>query len=796
MAMAERKGTSRRGGVALAVWVLVMQAAAGAASGQARGSAPLAARGPAVSGVEDAAPGAYEIERAASELRIDGRLDEPAWAGAVVVPIPFEVDPGDNRQAPVATECRLTYDRSTLYLGCTARDERPGDIRAFLTDRDAIDDHDRIVLTLDPFLDRRRAFQFGVSALGVQSDAILAQQGTGNANQGPDAAPIDPSWDAIWTSEAELTDDGYVVEAAIPFRALRFPRSDAPQTWGMVLTRWWPRSADVELRSAPLDRDDSCVLCQVDRLSGLVGIASGSAVQLAPTLTASRLDSRPEDGGEDGDAVEGGPAGVGQGAVDPEVGLDAQWGLTSDLTLDVTVNPDFSQVEADVAQLDVNQRFALFFPETRPFFLEGADFFGTPIRAVFTRSVAQPTVGTKLTGKVGANALGLLVARDRANNVLLPGPQSSETTTLPGGASTIVGRLRRDVGASSAIGALVTSRLSDGYHNTVGGADLFARPIPSLTVRAQALRSSTRYPRGVAEAYAQPDGSFAGTAASVSARWSVRDWIADASARRVTAGFRSDAGFLPQAGVSARSARLVRVFRGGSDRWFTRIELIGGVWRVADDADHVLDGGRWLGLRYEGPRQSALGIWPNFMRRYDAGQSYEGMLYTYAEARIRPTGSLTLSFDGGFGDDIDYVNGGTGAALQLAPSVELRIGRHLEAELRHAHHRLDRDGGRVFTADLTRLRTVYAFSPRSFVRTVLQRQQVTRPTERNGPDVDPESRWRFTQVTYGYEVSPQTVLYLGYGEDRRGATDALGAVLPLTLDARSFFMKVGYAWRP
>jgi hypothetical protein len=478
------------------------------------------------------------------------------------------------------------------------------------------------------------------------------------------------------------------------------------------------------------------------------------------------------------------------------VGLDARWGVTSDLTLDLTLNPDFSQVEADVAQLDVNSRFALYFPEKRPFFLEGADFFGTPVGAVFTRSVVEPTFGTKLTGKVGATALGVLLAQDRANHLLLPGPQSSETVTVADPTTTVVARVRRDVGASSSVGALLTTRGGDGYGNAVGGVDLFARPFPSLTVEAQALRSSTRYPAVVAGDFGQLPDRFAGTAAALTARWATRNWSIDARGRRFGEGFRADAGFLPQAGLFARNARVVRTFHGGSDRWFSRIELIAGAWRQSDFQGHVLDGGHWFGAVYRGPAQSTLGVWPNFQRRYHDGRSYEGMLFTYAEARIRPRGSFALGVEAGFGDEVDYLNGGIGRLLQLTPEVELRLGRRFETVLGHSHQRLDREGGRVFTADLTRLRAVYSFSPRSFVRAVLQRRAVTRPADHNTADADRESLWGLTQLTYGYRVNPQTVLFLGYGEDRRGTTDALGVVDPLSPDARSYFLKLGYAWRP
>lgn len=775
--MSGMRGWTGRGGAALLVCGLLGGPTAAGAQDRAQ---ELSARGPEVHATT--VPGAFEIERAASGIRVDGHLDEAMWANAVVVPIGYEVDPGDNLEASVRTECYLAYDPDNLYLGCRAHDPRPDAIRAFLTDRDGIDGQDRITLTLDPFLDQRRAFQFSVSALGVQSDAILAQQGAGNNQGGP---PVDPAWDAVWTSAGAITDDGFEVEAAIPFRSLRFPSAAGSQTWGMILTRWWPRSSAVEFRSAPLNRDDSCVLCQANRLEGLQGMSTGAAVQIAPTFTASRLDERPENG-----------LALVSGGTDPEMGVDAKWGITSDLTLDLTANPDFSQVEADVAQLAVNTRFALFFPEKRPFFLEGADFFGTPLRAVFTRSIAEPTVGSKVTGKVGANAVGLLVARDRVNNLLIPSAQSTDATTLDEGTTTTVARIRRDVGSSSSVGALVTSRLGQGYHNTVGGVDFFLRPLPSLTLQGQALRSSTAYPDAVASEFGQRTGSFGGTAANAQAQWSTRNWQAFAQTTYLADDYRADAGFTPQAGLWGRSASVTRLVRGGTDRWFTQLRFIGGLWRQTDMEGHVLHGGHWFGAVYAGPLQSVVGLWPNFVRKYDAGQNYHGLLDFYFDARVRPFGALTLGMDGQLGDELDYANGGVGKQVLLQPLAQVRFGRHLEAVLQHTYHRLDRDGGRVFTAQLTRLRAVWSFSPRSFVRAVVQRQDVTRNPALNAADADRVTQWQFAQVTYGYKVDPQTVLFVGYGDDRRGWTDPQGMVRSISPEARSFFLKLGYAWRP
>jgi len=729
----------------------------------------------------------FKVTPAEGAVRVDGRLDEEAWSGATVILLPWEVAPGQNLPAPVATECRLTYDVDNLYLGCLAHDPDPDGIRAYVVDRDRIEGHDQVAMTLDPFNDQRRAFRFAVSALGVQADAIVAQQGVGRPDQGPEGQLTDPSWDAIWNAAGQVLDDGYVVEAAVPFRSLRFPSTDGPGTWGIYLSRLRPRSSELETRSAPWDRDNGCLLCQANVVTGFEGIRPGGAFQLTPTLTASRSDARAD--------FPTGP--LDAGATEAEAGLDAAWSITSDLTLNATVNPDFSQVEADVAQLAVNNRFALFFPEKRPFFLEGADFFGTPLQAVFTRSIADPIAGAKVSGKLGAQAAGLLVARDRINHLLIPGSQFSTEASLDGGATTSVARIRRDLGGSSTLGGLVTSREGSGYHNRVAGIDGFWRPLPSLSVQLQMLHSDTEYPDAVALEHVQTRGSFTGDALTARANWASRRWLFNGNYRRITPGFRADAGFVTQAGVRGGSANLVRRVLGDGDHWFQELRFTSGLWRNEDFAGNPLDGGFWAGLIYRGPMQSSVGVWPNFAQKEHVGdRTFEGLELVYVDAGIQPSGAFGLRLNGDFGNVVDYVNVRRAHEVRVAPSVELRLGRNIEASVQHTVQRLTYEGGTIFTANLGQLRTVYNFNPRSFFRTVLQLRHTRRNADAYTVAVDPRSTSLFAQLLYAYKVNPQTVLFLGYSEGRDGLVDPEGGRVPLTTKGRTFFLKLGWAIRP
>ncbi len=778
----QRAPTSRlwRSGVALAVLALT--------AGAAPGGRAHADEAPDAHVFDSPVPGPERVQFAVpftdDRISVDGRLDEPGWEVAARIALGFEVAPRENAAAPVETECRLLHDSNHLYVSCTARDPAPEQIRAHLVDRDRIAGHDRVAITLDPFNDSRRAFRFVVSAVGIQSDAIVSQQVGG----GGGTTSVDLTWDAIWSSGGRITDEGYTVEAAIPFRSLRFPPDPAAGNWGVFLSRWWPRGAEVELRSAARDRDNSCVLCQSDELTGIRPGRPAIDVEVAPTATVSRTDSRSEF--PDGE-LRAGPA-------DRDVGLGLRWGVTSGVSVDVTANPDFSQVEADVPQLEINERFALFFPEKRPFFLEGADFFNTTIPAVFTRSIVDPSVGGKVTGKVAKYAMGFLAARDRSNRLTIPGSEFSQAGAIDGGATSVVARLRRDVGSSSTIGGLFTSRDGEQYSNRVGGIDVLLRPLAPVTLEAQLLYSTTSYPEALASSTEQPTDDFSGYAFQGSAFLSTTDWLANVNVRSFDPGFRADAGFLSQVGIRRGEVSVTRQWWGGEGRWFDRLAFTGGGWKTEDFGNATLDDGLWLGAQFRGLGQTSIEVWPSlFMQRRFAGIDFHDMHNVYAFVQSAPWGSLSLGLTAMRGDAIDFENRRLGHETRWEPMVTARLSTHLEGTLQHAFRRLEHGSARVFTAYLTDARLAYYFSPRSFLRVTGQYQRVLRsPAEYVAGPVDREERSVFLKVLYSFKLNPLTLVFLGYSTDGAGLAGLDSGQVPISTTSRTFFMKLGYAWRP
>ncbi|MFN7975164.1 MAG: DUF5916 domain-containing protein [Acidobacteriota bacterium] len=709
----------------------------------------------------------HEVRRATSAIAVDGALSEPAWHDATVVPIAIETRPAENAAAPVGTECLLAYDDKALYVAFRAHDPDPSRIRARLSDRDRMFSDDFVGVVLDTFDDERRAFEFFVNPLGVQGDMLNDEVG-GNE---------DSSWDALWESKGHITGDGFTVEMAIPFSSLRFPRGGAPQTWGIDMLRFYPRDDRHRLASQKLDRNVSCYLCQASRITGMEGIEPGRNVELDPTVTASAMSLREPDGV------------LHSQGVDADAGLTAGWGVTPNLTLNGAINPDFSQVEADAAQLDVNTQFALYYPEKRPFFLEGADFFQTALQAVFTRNVADPLWGAKLSGKEGQSAIGVFVAEDEVTNVVVPGPEGSSSSTIDGHTLDAVVRYRRDVGSGGTLGALFTSREGDDYQSRLAGVDGRWRFTDSDTVSGQLLASSTHYPSALEADLGIPDETLTDWAARAAYDHSSRNWYGFASYEDLGSDFRADLGFIPQVGYRKAAAGGQHMWQGGDGDWYQRIDL-GGNWALSRDQDGNLLLRQLEGVFHiQGPWQSFIEVTAGRRDRGYQGTHFDNELYETIYVEATPVAQLYGGFFARLGDGIDFANVRPGNVHHYEPFASVRLGRHLRFELNGVSQQLDVSGGRLYRARILGLRAYYQLTVRSFVRAVVQYEDVVRDPSLYTFEVDARERSVGSQLLFSYKLNPRTVLFAGYSDDRASLDEA-----DLTQTDRTVFLKLGYAW--
>jgi hypothetical protein len=713
----------------------------------------------------------YRAIATASDIQVDGILTEEIWSRAEVIDLPYEWFPGDNIAAPVKTECLVVYSQRKLYLAFRCFDPEPKNIRAHLMDRDSVDtliSDDHVSVMIDPFNDERRGFQFRVNPLGVQADAIYSEL------EGYE----DFSWDAIWDAAGRITAAGYTLEIAIPFNQLRFSRGDAEKTWGFTVERSYPRNVRHRMTSHVRDRNIACVLCQSNKVRGFADISPGRNLEFGPTITMNRTDYR--DIFPDGS--------LNNGEVKFEPGISARWGITPNMQLNATVNPDFSQVEADAAQLDVNTRFALRFAEKRPFFLEGADFFLTPLEAVFTRTVFDPRWGAKLTGKLGKNAVGFFATKDRYNNLIFPSNQYSLSNSMAQDVLGGVLRYRRDIGKSSTIGVLYAGRSSHDYHNHVVGADAFFRLSNKKNINVQFLHSNTQYSGAVAHRYFQPEGEFGGNAFKIDFMHVSRNVVYGFEYADLGRNFRADFGFIPRVDFKRMRGFVQPILWGKKGGWYDRLSLFVQGERVVDHDGNLTDSNLQFSINYHGPMQSI-----GFARYEVRKELYAGMEYDLENAsaflEIQPWGGFRFYVYGQTGDWIDYANLRQADTVVMNPGFEWGIGKHLNLNINHIYEHLSLSAGeQIYTANLTQGRVVYNFNVRTFVRAILQYTDIQRNADLYGFPVDPSTRTLFMQFLFSYKINPQTVLFLGYSDNQTGFQG-----IDLTRKNRTFFLKIGYA---
>ena len=712
----------------------------------------------------------YSIPRIDEEIRVDGRLDEKVWEQALTIEVPYETWPGENTPAPVRTEALLVYSRTHLYVGFKAFDPKPEQIRANFADRDNLYEDDFCVLFLDTFNDERRAFAVRSNPLGVQADNIII----GN----PGAAGTTGDWDAIYASEGRITDWGYVVEMAVPFNQLRFQRSDGEQVWGLNLRRLYPRSVLCHIDAVPMDRNNDSQVAQYLKVRGFEGAAPGRNIELVPTLTAVHSDARPEL-----------PAGrFENGTRDAEAGLSARWGLTNNLTLNGALNPDFSQVEADALQLDINEPFALGYAEKRPFFTEGADYFATPARLLYTRTLRDPDWGVKLTGKENSHTIGLYLVRDRLTNLIFPGSQSSQSASLPRENSAAVLRYKRDIGTRYTMGVMATGREGRDYHNRVAGVDGNLRVTNKDRIQLQLLGSSTRYPAAISSEYGQARDAFNGHFLELVYTHESRNLSWDLTCEDAGNGFRADLGFIPMVGYRTIAGSAFYAWLARPGRWWTQFGPYSRFNYTQESAGGLLTQNFSFGLNYQGKRQSHSHLQANLQKKNFAGREFNLVSYSHCMG-LYPLPNVWFHHSLQWGDRIDYANARQGHRLRFDPEAGINLGRHLRVDLSHTFERMAAGPARLYSAHISQARCMYHFNVRAFMRATLQYVHYGYNTANYGMAQPQKFEHFFTQLLFSYKINPFTVFFLGYSDNYLA-----GEEFGLTQTDRTLFAKLSYAW--
>ncbi len=738
-------------------------------------SALVAADAGAAQAPADTARARIQVERAAGEIVVDGDLTEPAWAAAKPIETWYQITPGTKEAPKVRTVARLAFDGKALYAALEMFDPAPASIRAPLTIRDnALSSSDYAGLIIDGPNDGKTAQEFLVNPRGVQYDAIWSDIMTED-----DLAP-----NFFWQSAAKITSTGWVLEMRIPFWSIRYVPGPNP-VWGITLYRNWPRERRYEFATAT--QPSGCFICNENLLVGLSGLPGGGSWTFAP-YGAVRRDGAPR-GGELGQPIE-------WDDTKGDVGFDFKWNPSARHTIDVTANPDYSQVESDVAQITVNQRFALYYPETRPFFLEQIDLFSTPLQAIYTRSITDPRAGLRATGRFGSNAYTLLLVDDQGGgSVVIPGPTSSSIAFQDFESKTFVGRLRHDLGSSYVSLVASTRQIDGGGSNRLLGPDFQWQPNENNLVTGQALWSRSETP-------VRPDltpewngQELSGHAALLTWNGGAGAWDFSLDGQDISSGFRADNGFVTRVGFRQGIGEIGRGF-GLGDHFFSRLRLFGAGQYTEGENSELLTRITKAGAGFGGQRATRMRIW---VQSEDERVGTEVLSQTQGRLSLHTAPSrlfANLDFSAYAGSAIDYDNVREGNGAGAALAAILRSQKHLEVKINAERNVLDVDrpgggSGRLFTADLARARVTWTFTPRLALRLIGQLEQTRRDPSLYVDPVEAKSSDFTSSIVLGYKLNWQSVVFLGYGDGRTYLAET-GQREP---ESRQIFFKVSYAFQ-
>ncbi|HXH40798.1 MAG TPA: DUF5916 domain-containing protein [Thermoanaerobaculia bacterium] len=708
------------------------------------------------------------IHRTTGPIVIDGDLADAGWQDAARVDAFVETSPGNNVPARVKTTAYLAYDDRYFYIGIRAEDPEPKKIRAPYVERDGvIGTDDNIAVFLDTRGDRRMGLELRVNPRGIQADGFY-----------DDAGPVeDFSPDYFYDTAAKIDAGGWSAEYRIPFSSLRY--SSRNPTWNILIWRNYPRDFRYAFDSAPVPRGSNCLVCHAVPLVGLENLPESGHFTAAPYVTGQSL-SQPS-----------GPLGtpLDHHALDTNAGADVKWTPSGTGAVDLTINPDFSQVEADVPQITVNQRFAVFYPEKRPFFLEGFDLFNTPLQVAYTRTITSPRGGLRATGRIGDTAYTLLVAEDRGGGLtILPGPLGNGFAPQDFRSTDTIARLRHEMG-SSFIGAVLTDReVSGGGHNRVIGPDVLWRPNDSDTVTSQLLVSDTTNPN-------RPDLSPEWTGQSLRshafrASWDhvVTKYDYGASVNDIGNDFRADLGFIPQVGYrEAVGYAGLRFYPEHSLFSFIRPSIL--VDQQDDLHGNTLFRQLSIGANANGARNLQAGFLVRPGEKVLVGNDLLQQSYATWFLQIDPSRRFTrIAMQVRQGQSIDFANGRVGNGPSAQFTAIFRPIDRTTFELDVNREWLNAAGGPVYTAQVERLRALYSFTANSLVRVIAQYNDVNRNQSRYISAVPQHSGAFLGSILYSYKLNWQTVLFAGYGDDR-----TLTVQNDLLKQDRSLFFKVSYA---
>jgi hypothetical protein len=743
------------------------------------------------------------LKRATVRPVLDGKLDDPAWKEAVPLTRFVQYDPVDGVLPPQQSIGYVTYDADFVYIAFRAFEPNRENIRATVHPRERGGElDDKVAMALDTYSDNRRLYVFRVSPIGIQFDGVKTE-----------GSQTDDTPDFVWYSSARIDSEGWVAEVAVPFASLRLPKRDT-LNFGFDFVRYHGKAGSRSSWS-PRRRGNPCDICQQGTLTGITGISVRHTIDILPYLAGTSAGLRAF--GSDSALVGGSfqptypPLGFGHPSPTGEVGADVRLALTSSISLNATINPDFSQVEADDEQIRVNQRFALFFQERRPFFLDNRDAFvtgrqtggeggggpgGVGGELLYTRAIVDPSVGARLTGKSGRFTYGTLYARDDDPAFYYyKGYESSGVlSTINQRAHAFVTRVRADVLSDSWIGFEALGRTTEDSHSAVAAADVaLRRGVTSMT--AEGGFSSERAPHDTAVSSVLDGRSREGGYYELEVRRAGRGMNWSLSSAATTPNFRNQLGRYSRIGTQAHNGRLEidqypnnRILQKTAQSLsFSQTSAWGG-----DRLDYNVS--PRLSFDFRARTSVNLGAFLNRVTLFGTPLENRGVSTDFHVDAWRK-----LSFGGFvFGGDREVVDsnaprvgkgffGNLRLSLRPVPqaSVEIRGQRSIHYE--------NWGGALIDDAKIVRVRGTYQFSRALGMRVIGEYSSqfntlVTSP-------IDQRKTLYTSSVLFTYEMAPASFLYLGYSDSMQDFDEPTIPDHRVIRTGSQLFLKLSYLFR-
>jgi hypothetical protein len=709
--------------------------------------------------------------RIESNVELTGKLTDPRWKLAQPVEIKYEFIPKEAFPARQQTSVRMLYNSDYVYFGYDVRDTHPEEIRASLTDRDKFFAEDWVNITLDTYGDYQRAYEIGMNPYAIQGDLLL----TGTSE--------DANFDLVWESAASFNDHGWTAEIALPLKSLRFP-SVPVQHWNIGFIRNYPRESDVQMSWTPIDNNNPCYICQMGRVEGLENIQSVNSMELLPYVVGQQSGALVDNTDPSSTFA--------NGCIKARLGGGVRFAPSTDLAFEAVVNPDFSQVESDAAQISLNSNFSLFYPEKRPFFLSGAEAFQNQTQIFYSRTINDPRAAARTIGQYGPFSFAYLTASDRNTPFIIPGEEASNFVSTSLESFSNILRARYDFGDEDFLGAMVTTRNMTDAHNYVGGIDWNYKFWGNYYFRGEWFHSDTKEVNdtnivsdmrqfgNIGYNAAFNGEQYGGESSIFMVRRNGRDYSFNLQYQDRSDVFQAEDGFIPNNGLRTATLQQSYLFyldNSPIDQWGISL-------------NSTLHFNR-SGIRKE--EWSMLGLQSNFKAQtnvslqylmlndelYD-GVQFDNVRRVEVQINSRPSNQLALAFDGWFGRFIkrtEPVDLGSGHTLTLTTKVKLTYQIELDLSLSRARLANVSTGKLFYDGYIARAVGIYQFNAQFFLRLIGQYDQFNKVI-----DIYP---------LLSYKLNPYSIFYAGSTYSLSDFGDPYG----VRQTARQYFLKLQYLFR-